>query len=184
MPELTITQSSGYESVKIKAGDNIFQKAMGYAGDGKNYLVWVDSSFQKNFSRLNFLKQGIFKTDKSLVFILENEPPSEFIITAKHEIKEQKLANVVGILPGKARKDEYVIFSGHYDHIGVGKAVNGDSIFNGANDDAAGTTAVILLANIFASVKNNERTLVFVAFTAEEVGGFGSQYFSKQFACR
>ncbi|MGK2860865.1 MAG: M28 family peptidase [Chitinophagaceae bacterium] len=180
MPELTITQSSGYESVKIKAGDNIFQKAMSYAGDGKNCLVWVDSSFQKNFSRLNFLKQGIFKTDKSLVFILENDPPSEFIITAKHEIKEQKLVNVVGMLPGKTREDEYVIFSGHYDHVGVGKAVNGDSIFNGANDDASGITAVIQLAQQFASIKNNERTLLFVAFTAEEVGGFGSQYFSKQ----
>ena len=49
-----------------------------------------------------------------------------------------------------------VIFSGHYDHIGVGKPVNGDSIFNGANDDAAGTTAVIMLAKYFAALKNNE----------------------------
>ena len=45
-----------------------------------------------------------------------------FAIEAKHEITEQKLANVVGILPGKSKKDEYVIFSGHYDHLGVGKA--------------------------------------------------------------
>ena len=111
-----------------------------------------------------------------------NEVPKNFSITAKHEIKEQKLANVVGIIPGKTKKDEYVIFSGHYDHIGVGKAVNGDSIFNGANDDAAGITAVIMLAKYFSALKNNERTLVFAAFTAEEVGGFGSQYFSQQFA--
>ena len=91
------------------------------------------------------------------------------------------MANVVGIIPGKSKKDEYVIFSGHYDHIGTGKPVNGDSIYNGANDDAAGTTAVILLAKYFKALKNNERTLVFAAFTAEEVGGYGSQYFSKQF---
>ncbi len=179
-PELTITQNSGYEVVKIKAGDNIFQQAMNYAGSDKNYLVWVDTSFRKNFSRLIFLKQGIFKTDRSLVFILEKDPPTVFSITAKHEIKEQKLANVAGVLPGKSKKDEYVIFSGHYDHIGVGKAINGDSIFNGANDDASGITAVILLAKNFAALNNNERTLVFVAFTAEESGGFGSQYFSKQ----
>ena len=55
-----------------------------------------------------------------------------------------------------------------------------DSIFNGANDDASGTTAVIILANYFKKLNNNERTLVFAAFTAEEVGGFGSQYFSQQ----
>jgi hypothetical protein len=181
-PELTIDQSSGYETAIIKAGGNLFQPAMDFAGAKKNIIVMVDTSYVKNFSRLSFLKRSLFKTDKNLVFVLGNELPQNFSITAKHEIKEQKLANVVGILPGKSRKDEYVIFSGHYDHIGIGKAVNGDSIYNGANDDAAGTTAVIMLAKYFAALKNNERTLVFAAFTAEEVGGFGSQYFSQQFA--
>lgn len=90
------------------------------------------------------------------------------------------LFNVVGVLPGKSRKDEYVIFSAHYDHLGVRKPnADGDSIYNGANDDAAGTTAVMMLANYFAKEKDNERTLVFVAFTAEESGGFGAQHFSK-----
>lgn len=181
-PELTIDQSSGYETAIIKTGGNLFQPAMDFAGTKKNIIVMVDTSYAKNFSRLSFLKRSLFKTDKNLVFVLGNELPQNFSITAKHEIKEQKLANVVGILPGKSRKDEYVIFSGHYDHIGIGKAVNGDSIYNGANDDAAGTTAVIMLAKYFAALKNNERTLVFAAFTAEEVGGFGSQYFSQQFA--
>jgi Zn-dependent M28 family amino/carboxypeptidase len=91
------------------------------------------------------------------------------------------MANVVGIIPGRSKKNEYVIFSGHYDHLGIGKAVDGDSIYNGANDDAAGITAVIMLAKYFKSMGNNERTLVFAAFTAEESGGFGSQYFSSQF---
>ena len=181
-PELTIDQSSGYEVATIKAGTNLFQQAMAFAGSGKNMIITIDSSYSKNFPRLSFLKRSIFETDKNLVFVLANELPKNFSITAKHEIKEQKLANVVGILPGKSKKDEYVIFSGHYDHIGIGKAVNGDSIYNGANDDAAGTTAVIMLAKYFAALKNNERTLVFAAFTAEEVGGFGSQYFSQQFA--
>jgi Zn-dependent M28 family amino/carboxypeptidase len=98
------------------------------------------------------------------------------------EIKESKLANVVGILPGKSKKDEYVIFSGHYDHLGVGRPDNrGDSIFNGANDDASGTTAVLMLAQYFGKLHNNERTLVFATFTAEEIGEYGSQYFSSQF---
>ena len=92
-----------------------------------------------------------------------------------------QLTNVVGVLPGKTRKEEYVIFSAHYDHLGVGKPINGDSIYNGANDDASGVTAVIMLANYFKALGNNERTLVFAAFTGEEMGGLGSQYFSKQF---
>ena len=74
-----------------------------------------------------------------------------------------------------------VIFSAHYDHLGIGKPNEaGDSIYNGANDDASGTTAVITLAKYFGKRKNNERTIVFVAFTAEEVGEFGSAYFSKK----
>lgn len=181
-PELTIDQSSGYEIVSIKAGGNLFEPAMEFAGSKKNIIVLVDTSYSKNFPRLSFLKRSLFKSDKSLVFILGNEVPKNFKITAKHEVSEQKFANVVGILPGKGKKEEYVIFSGHYDHIGIGKPENGDSIYNGANDDAAGITAVILLAKYFAALKNNERTLVFAAFTAEEVGGFGSQYFSQQFA--
>ena len=92
-----------------------------------------------------------------------------------------QLTNVVGVLHGTTREDEYVIFSAHYDHLGVGKPMNGDSIYNGANDDASGVTAVIMLAKYFKALGNNERTIVFAAFTGEEMGGLGSQYFSKQF---
>lgn len=93
---------------------------------------------------------------------------------------ELSLQNVVGVLPGKTRPEEFVIFSAHYDHLGTGQPVNGDSIYNGANDDAAGVTAVIMLARHFSQQDNNARTLLFVAFTAEESGGLGSRYFSQQ----
>src|SRR5439155_21845406 len=99
---------------------------------------------------------------------------------ASHSFEETHFANVVGILPGKSKKNEQVVFSSHYDHLGIGKPVATDSIYNGANDDAAGTTAIIMLAKHFKKLGNNERTLVFAAFTAEEIGGFGSQYFSQQ----
>jgi len=179
-PEVKVDQASGFETVTIKAGASLFEQAFEMAGSEKSKVVFVDESFAKNFNRLSFLRRNMFKSDKVLVFIL-GSPASAYSVEAKQTIKEQKLANVVGILPGKSRKNEYVIFSGHYDHVGVGKPVNGDSIFNGANDDAAGVTAVILLAKHYAAQHNNERTLVFAAFTAEESGGFGSQYFSKQF---
>jgi Zn-dependent M28 family amino/carboxypeptidase len=84
------------------------------------------------------------------------------------------------MITGKKKPNEYVIFSGHYDHLGIGKPVKGDSIFNGANDDAAGTTAVIMLAKYFMQQAAPKRSIIFVAFTAEEVGGFGSKYFSEQ----
>jgi hypothetical protein len=179
---LNINEKSGYEKVKLEAGKNFQSEVMKYVRSGKNYVVLVDTSFSKNFPRLTGLKRAMFKMDNSVVFVLTTTDPKTFTVEARHEITEQKLANVVGILPGKSKKDEYVIFSGHYDHIGVGKPDNnGDSIYNGANDDAAGTTAVIMLAKYFKALANNERTIVFAAFTAEEVGGYGSQYFSRQF---
>jgi Zn-dependent M28 family amino/carboxypeptidase len=86
--------------------------------------------------------------------------------------------NVIAMLPGKSKPEEFVIFSAHYDHIGLAKSGD-DKIYNGANDDASGTTAVIALAKYFKELNQNERTIIFVAFTGEEVGGFGSKFFSE-----
>jgi Zn-dependent M28 family amino/carboxypeptidase len=180
-PEVKVDEKSGYIVSNIVAGDNLMQKAQGIIRSNKNTVVFVDTSFSKTFSRLTNFKRQLFRSNTSVVFILGTGVPKEYKIKAEHAIEETKFANVVGILPGKSRKNEYVIFSGHYDHLGIGKPNGADSIYNGANDDAAGTTAVIMLANYFKKLNNNERTLVFAAFTAEEIGGFGSQYFSKQF---
>ncbi len=180
-PQLKIDERSGYEKVFIKTGGNLQTEARGFVRSNKNLLVLVDKSFANSFGNLARLKSSMFKMNTSVVFVLADTNPDTWSVEAVHEITEQKMANVVGILPGKSKKDEYVIFSGHYDHLGIGKPVNGDSIYNGANDDAAGTTGVIMLAKYFAGLKNNERTIVFAAFTAEEIGGFGSQYFSRQF---
>jgi len=125
-------------------------------------------------------RRPAFKTANNIIFVLGDYNPKEFTIKSEYSFEETKMANVVGMIPGKSRKSEQVVFSGHFDHLGIGKPENGDSIYNGANDDAAGTTAVIMLAKYYKALANNERTLIFAAFTAEEIGGFGSQYFSKQ----
>ena len=91
--------------------------------------------------------------------------------------KEITSANIIGVLEGKSKKDEYVIISAHYDHLGT-KESGEDKIYNGANDDASGVTGVLVLAEYFKKV-GNERTIVFVAFTAEEMGLIGSTYFGK-----
>lgn len=95
------------------------------------------------------------------------------------DVKGKPANNVIGILPGKSKADEYVIFSAHYDHLGLEKE-GVDKVYNGANDDASGTTAVIALAKYFKELNQNERTIIFVAFTGEEMGGFGSKFFSEK----
>jgi hypothetical protein len=181
-PDLLITEDSGYTKVYIKAGDNLRAEIGKYIQSEKSYLVLVDTSFAKQLRQLPIFRRPWFPTDRSTVLILTTHDPVKFQIEVKHEVTKSKLANVVGVLPGKTKKDEFVIFSSHYDHLGVGKPdLKGDSIYNGANDDASGCTAVMMLAKYFSQLNNNDRTLVFVTFTAEEIGGFGSQYFSKQF---
>jgi hypothetical protein len=181
-PDISVNQGSGYEKSFIKSGDNFRAEAFKYIQSNKNCLVFVDTSFSKNFPRLSSFSRQQFKSDRSIVFVLSYLNPEQYTIHFQQDIKEKKLANIVGILPGKSRKDEYVIFSAHYDHLGIGKPnAEGDSIYNGANDDASGVTAVIMLAKYFSKLKNNERTIVFATFAAEEIGGYGSQYFSKQF---
>ncbi|MFY0629983.1 MAG: M20/M25/M40 family metallo-hydrolase [Flavobacteriaceae bacterium] len=88
-------------------------------------------------------------------------------------------SNIIGVLEGKSKKEEMVIVSAHYDHLGMKKEGKGDLIFNGANDDASGVTGVLALAEYFKNKDNNERTIVFVAFTAEEMGLIGSTHFGK-----
>ena len=178
-PQITLS-SHNLSIEKITATDNFFSKAIQFAASDKDLLVVVDPAFADRFPRLSMLKRSFFQSAASVAFVLGDVDTQNLTITASHNIKEHQLANVVGILPGKKKADEYVIFSAHYDHLGIGKPVNGDSIYNGANDNASGTTAVIELAKYFKAKGDNERTLIFAAFTAEESGGFGSQYFSKQ----
>ncbi len=91
---------------------------------------------------------------------------------------EVPLRNVIGVLRGRELPDEYVIVSAHYDHVGVGAAVGGDAIYNGADDDASGTTAVVLLAEALAKGPAPRRSIAFVCFSAEEKGLRGSRAFA------
>ncbi|MFS4482224.1 M28 family metallopeptidase [Hyunsoonleella sp. 2307UL5-6] len=84
--------------------------------------------------------------------------------------------NIVGYLEGNDSKlkNEFVILGAHYDHIGTAKAVNGDVIANGANDDASGTVAVLEWAKYFSKTKSNKRSILFTLYSAEEMGLKGS----------
>ena len=87
--------------------------------------------------------------------------------------------NVVGILPGtdSALRSEAILVDAHYDHVGLGRPVNGDSIYNGADDDGSGTVAVMEIARIIAAQGGNRRTIIFAAMTGEEVGLVGTNWY-------
>lgn len=180
-PLLQVSQASNYIRLRIDSSLDLMKEASRLLKEKKNYVIFVDSFHANNFPRLKRFKREGFKMNNSVIFVLTNMNPFKFTFEIKHEITESELANIAAMIPGKTKPDEFVIFSGHYDHLGVGKPnAAGDSIYNGANDDAAGTTAVMMLGNYFNKLKTNDRTLIFVAFTAEESGGYGSRYFSTQ----
>lgn len=171
----------------IKENDDFRREAESVFSTSEDILVIVSPAHKDIFERYrSYLMRpqvqlpGESKNKANVVFILlETDMVNQVSIEAALKKEKKKLKNVVGVIEGK-RKEEIVLFSAHYDHLGIGKSVDGDSIYNGANDDASGVTAVIELAQYFKQAPEPERTLMFVAFTAEEIGGFGSRYFSSQ----
>jgi hypothetical protein len=161
----------------------------GYQRGGKKMLVIVDDP-----KLAALIKAGKARTAKGSIVNAarrNNNPPVVFVLGSFGDVKtfdvnysakleDSPLFNIVGMIPGKSKPDEFVVFSGHYDHLGIASpAIQGDTVFNGADDDASGTTAVITLAKYFKKIKNNERTLIFAAFCAEEIGEFGSAHFAE-----
>lgn len=171
--------------VIVGAGDTFNPNQ--YMSDSTSKIVVVDATHESKlvgikrfFGRTRLLSKPYPKIAGNILFVSGINSVENYSVKIKQRKTTFMMTNVVGVLPGKSKPDEMVVFSGHYDHLGIQKAVEGDSIANGADDDASGTTAVIALANYFKKTKNNARTLVFAAFTAEEIGGFGSKYFSQQ----
>lgn len=173
---------SSPDSVMVMTLDkehNIRTALQVFRTDHKDMLVLLDSASAEHIAQYSQRLQDHMSTTHSLVMVAYSGPVNTLSIHIRSQISEKPLKNVVGILPGKERADEWVIFSAHYDHLGIGKPdEKGDSIYNGANDDASGTTAVLTLAKYFGARHDNQRTLVFAAFTAEEIGEYGSQYFA------
>jgi Zn-dependent M28 family amino/carboxypeptidase len=162
-------------------GDPQAQLMRLFQGEGDR-LALVHSSHEPVFVRLQRWFGRATRTldtasGVSLVLVLTDDDAVRSIaVQATTTIDTAaRLANVIGTVPGR-RPDELLIFSGHYDHVGIRTPVDGDSIANGANDNASGTTAVIELARYYHALGQPERTLVFVAFAAEEAGGYGSAY--------
>lgn len=94
-------------------------------------------------------------------------------------IKKDVSKNVVAIIPGTERKDEIIIYSAHWDHFGVGKTIDGDSIYNGSVDNASGTAGLLAIAEAFKKSNDTKRSVVFIAVTGEEQGLLGSAFYAE-----
>jgi hypothetical protein len=108
--------------------------------------------------------------------------PLQGKLTFQGKVKQRDFVspNVIGILEGQDSefKDSYVLITAHYDHLGIGPAVNGDSIYNGVSDNAAGVSALLELARVFSSKDIlKKRSIIFALLTCEEFGMLGSEYY-------
>lgn len=183
--ELEWKHKGKQQVVKIGENDD-FRTALRSLNNEQDVVVLVHPKHEDIFKRYQHymgegsVKQQLEEGGSSKVFILTDQLNArKYNIEVENNIEQLQLTNVGGMIEGK-RKNEFVVFSGHYDHIGIQKPIDGDSIANGADDDAAGTTAVMQLADYYKQQPQPERSLLFVAFAAEEIGGFGSKYFSEQ----
>ena len=96
------------------------------------------------------------------------------VVTSFSEIEN---ANVLGLLEGGELKEEYIVHTAHLDHVGIGKPINGDSIYNGAHDNASGVSAMLEIARLYSNLPSKpKRSVIFAAVTAEEMGLLGSKY--------
>lgn len=182
---LEMSDPSNTNIVVVGVDDNLQTKFGQVRGMGGKTLMLVNKThanifgrYKGFFSRSNSVTE--LNVENGIVMVLTDEVSiTSLDVKVKNVLETKSLSNVAGKITGN-RPNEIVLFSAHYDHLGI-RGDGEDKIFNGANDDASGTTAVMTLAKYFKDTgKKPERTIMFVAFTAEESGGFGSQHFSKQ----
>ena len=100
-------------------------------------------------------------------------------LSLRNNIEHSRSNNVIAVLPGQKRADEYLFYVAHWDHLGLDSGKEGDRIYNGALDNATGTAALLELAEAFSQLKNPpQRSIAFLAVTAEEQGLLGSKYYA------
>ena len=153
-----VTSVSIKNTVSYLASDELKGRDTGSEGIEKA-AIFIENSFRKNNIK------PYFKTYRD-----------------SFNLKGIDAYNIVGFIEGsdETLKNEIIIIGAHYDHIGSGKMVNDDIIANGANDNAAGTSGVLEIANYFAATKSNKRSIIIALFSAEEKGLKGSEHLAKK----
>jgi hypothetical protein len=169
---------SDFTIIKI---DSFFTKSTleNYKPLKSNLLLWSDQPQpdKENYfpSKINMFSGGL---DYNILLVCASAPPNSITLSGVNNYYANAEYNIVGMLPGRSMPKEVILFSAHYDHEGVfQRGKKKDSILNGANDNASGVTALIMLAKYFAQKNDNERTILFCAFAGEELGLLGSKDF-------
>lgn len=121
----------------------------------------------------NFVEKARKKDFKAVPLGLECS------ISVKNKVQKDVSQNVIAKITGKSRPNEYVIYSAHWDHLGIGEPVDGDSIYNGAHDNASGVAALLAIAEAMAKGAKPDRSVVFLAVTAEEQGLLGAKHYAE-----
>jgi Zn-dependent M28 family amino/carboxypeptidase len=129
-----------------------------FASAGKDYDALTLAASKKGFRAVPFGLKATVALDNS--------------------IRRQTSRNVIGVLPGAERPEEYIVYSAHWDHLGHCEPVNGDDICNGAVDNASGIAGLVTLADAFRKQGTPKRSILFIALTAEESGTLGSEYYA------
>jgi len=171
----------GESVVGIKLGGNSKKSSEVSPSDMKTIVSYLASDA---LAGRDTGSEGIDKAATYIADYLKGNGIGSYYCTYRDlfDVNGKEAFNVIGLLEGTdpVLRDEYVIIGAHYDHIGKGKKVGDDVIANGANDNAAGTAAVMQMAKYFSKVKRNKRSIVFVLFAAEEKGLLGSKHLAKQ----
>lgn len=100
-------------------------------------------------------------------------------VSIENAVRSSVSQNVIAAIPGTTRPEETIIYTAHWDHLGVNPDIQGDNIFNGASDNATGTAALLALAYLHSQQPPAERSIIFLAVTAEESGLLGSQWYAE-----
>lgn len=175
----TINRSSAEATINFLAGDELQGREAGFHGSRvtSEYIVsllqWMGVS---PLADSYFQPFDAYRKERQKKGRLEVHPDS--IAKLKQEVHQKlSMRNVLGMIPGKNTK-EYVMVGAHFDHLGIDPALNGDQIYNGADDNASGVSAVLQIARAFlASGQQPERNVIFAFWDGEEKGLLGSKYF-------
>ena len=175
----TINRSSAEATINFLASDELQGREAGFHGSRvtSEYIVsllqWMGVS---PLADSYFQLFDAYRKERQKKGRLEVHPDS--IVKLKQEVHQKlSMRNVLGMIPGKNTK-EYVIVGAHFDHLGIDPALDGDQIYNGADDNASGVSAVLQIARAFlASGQQPERNVIFAFWDGEEKGLLGSKYF-------
>jgi hypothetical protein len=144
-------------------------------------IFLIDQPVAEKIFTTPFARLTKAATESPKVKSLLKIKPAKIAYHISMEVKTIRSENVLGYLEGSDRKDELVVITAHYDHIGINRYTSGDSINNGADDDGSGTVAVLEMAEAFSQAKQEgngpRRSILFMTVTGEELGLFGSQHY-------